>query len=61
MDNNTNAPNRNVSGFKVYDRRYVGSKETLAYLLNDFSNAFNIGQFTDRYIWDLKQMLLSAC
>ena len=39
--------------FKVYDRRYVGAKETFAYLLNDFSNAFNIGQYTDRFIWDV--------
>lgn len=52
-NNNVNAPNRKISEFKVYDRRYVGSKETFAYLLNDFSNAFNIGQFTDRYIWDV--------
>lgn len=50
---NANSPNRNVSEFKVYDRRYVGSKETFAYLLNDFSNAFNIGQFNDRFIWDI--------
>ncbi len=48
-----NETNRNISEFKVYDRRYVGSKETFAYLLNDFSNAFNIGQYTDRFIWDV--------
>ncbi len=48
-----NSPNRTISEFKVHDRRYVGTKETVAYLLNDFSNAFNIGQFTDRYIWDV--------
>lgn len=47
------APERNVSEFKVYDRRYVGTKETFAYLLNDFSNAFNINGYTDRYIWDV--------
>lgn len=46
-------PERQVSEFKVYDRRYVGAKETFAYLLNDFSNAFNIGQYTDRFIWDV--------
>ncbi|MBQ3006944.1 MAG: MFS transporter [Clostridia bacterium] len=49
----SDTPNRQVSEFKVYDRRYVGIKETFAYLLNDFSNAFNIGQFTDRFIWDV--------
>ena len=32
---------------------YVGTKETLAYLFNDFSNTFsNIGYGT-RYIWDV--------
>ncbi len=48
-----NQPNRNVSEFKVYDRRYVGVKETFAYLLNDFSNAFNINSYQDRFIWDV--------
>lgn len=48
-----NSVNRTVNEFKVHDRRYVGTKETVAYLLNDFSNAFNIGQFTDRFIWDV--------
>lgn len=51
MENNT--PNRTVSEFKVHDRRYVGTKETVAYLLNDFSNAFNINSFNDRFIWDV--------
>ena len=32
---------------------YVGTKETLAYLFNDFSNSFNIGGYTERYIWDV--------
>lgn len=49
----SNEVNRNVSEFKVYDRRYVGSKETFAYLLNDFSNAFNINGYKDRFIWDV--------
>ncbi|HOO25730.1 MAG TPA: MFS transporter [Clostridiales bacterium] len=35
------------------DRRYVGNKETVAYLLNDFSNSFNIGGFNNRFIWDV--------
>lgn len=48
-----NQPNRNVSEFKVYDRRYVGVKETFAYLLNDFSNAFHINNYQDRFIWDV--------
>ncbi len=35
------------------DRRYVGNKETVAYLLNDLSNSFNIGGFKNRFIWDV--------
>jgi Na+/melibiose symporter-like transporter len=32
---------------------YVGTKETLAYLFNDFSNSFHINNFKDRFIWDV--------
>ena len=32
---------------------YVGTKETLAYLFNDFSNSFNINGYKERYIWDV--------
>lgn len=32
---------------------YVGVKETVAYLLNDFSNTFNISGFNERYVWDV--------
>ncbi|MBQ6165163.1 MAG: MFS transporter [Clostridia bacterium] len=32
---------------------YVGTKETVAYLFNDFSNAFNISGYNERYIWDV--------
>ncbi|MEI6578441.1 MAG: hypothetical protein WCN92_03125, partial [Eubacteriales bacterium] len=35
------------------DRRYVGTKETLGYVLNEFSNKFNIGQYQNRFIWDV--------
>lgn len=35
------------------NRRYVGSKETFAYILNDFSNSFNIGKYQNRFIWDV--------
>lgn len=37
----------------TYNRRYVGTKETVAYLFNDVSNAFNIGGYNDRFIWDV--------
>ncbi|MEI6578439.1 MAG: MFS transporter [Eubacteriales bacterium] len=35
------------------DRRYVGTKETVGYVLNDFSNSFNINKYYNRYIWDV--------
>ncbi|HOU10712.1 MAG TPA: MFS transporter [Clostridiales bacterium] len=34
-------------------RRYIGTKETFAYILNDFSNSFNIGKYQNRFIWDV--------
>ena len=34
-------------------RSYVGVRETVAYLLNDWSNSFNINSFSERYIWDV--------
>ena len=37
--------------YKSYN--YVGVKETVAYLLNDFSNTFNIDGFKERFIWDV--------
>ncbi len=48
-----NEVNRSISEFNVYNRRYVGNKETIAYLLNDFSNAFHINSYADRFIWDV--------
>ncbi|MDR1630991.1 MAG: MFS transporter [Oscillospiraceae bacterium] len=35
------------------NRRYVGKKETVAYILNDFSASFNIGKYQNRFIWDV--------
>lgn len=32
---------------------YVGVKETVSYLFNDWSNTFNINDFKERYIWDV--------
>lgn len=32
---------------------YVGVRETVAYLLNDFSNTFNIDGFKERFVWDV--------
>lgn len=45
--------NADISSFKFEDRRYVGNRETFAYLLNDVSNAFNINGYKDRFIWDV--------
>ncbi|MBR0537493.1 MAG: MFS transporter, partial [Clostridia bacterium] len=37
--------------FRSYN--YIGTKETVAYLFNDWSNAFNINGYGQRYIWDV--------
>lgn len=56
IDNNTQdlseqKANRNVNIYRSFN--YVGNKETIAYLFNDFSNSFNINGFRDRFIWDV--------
>ena len=35
------------------DRRYVGTKETAAYILYDIAQSFNINKYTDIYITDI--------
>jgi len=35
------------------DRRYVGSKETFAYVLFDVSQSFNISAYSERFIFDV--------
>ena len=37
--------------FRSYN--YIGTKETISYLFNDWSNTFNINGFGQRYIWDV--------
>ena len=32
---------------------YVGTKETVAYLFNDWSNTFNINGYKGRFVWDV--------
>lgn len=44
---------RDLKGNIYKSYNYVGFKETIAYLLNDFSNTFNIDGFKERYIWDV--------
>ena len=46
-----NSEDEKVSYYK--GRNYVGVKETAAYLMNDWSNSFNINSFSERYIWDV--------
>ncbi len=36
-----------------YPRRYVGKKESFAYVLNDTAATFNINEFQERYIYDV--------
>lgn len=42
-----------VSTLSVEPRRYVGKKETLAYVLNDVAASLNINDFKERYIYDV--------
>lgn len=41
-----NSPNNDV-------RRYVGRKETIAYVLNDVASSLNIDDYKERYIYDV--------
>lgn len=38
------------------NRRYIGNKERLGYLLNDVSASFNIGKYNDRFIYDIVKL-----
>lgn len=42
-----------------YNRRYVGSKETLAYVVYDISQSYNINKYQDVFITDIVQIGLS--
>ncbi len=42
-----------VSTITAEPRRYVGKKETLAYVLNDVAASLNINDFKERYIYDV--------
>jgi len=44
---------------KYQDRRYVGTKETLAYILFDVSKNFNIDLYSERFIFDVLKIDLS--
>ena len=38
------------------NRRYVGSKETVAYVVYDISQSFNINKYQDIFITDIVQV-----
>jgi len=42
-----------VSTINAEPRRYVGKKETLAYVLNDVAASLNIDDYKERYIYDV--------
>ena len=42
-----------VSTLQAEPRRYVGKKETLAYVLNDVAASLNIDDYKERYIYDV--------
>ncbi len=47
-------PSASGEGVRYYEgHNYVGVRETVAYLFNDWSNTFNINSFQERYIWDV--------
>lgn len=39
------------------DRRYVGSKETAAYVIYDISQSFNINKYQDIFITDVVRLV----
>ena len=54
MPENQTAKTPTESKINVYENfNYVSTKESVAYLLNDVSNTFNINSFQERYIWDV--------
>lgn len=49
-----NTATEDSSEVRYYEgHNYVGVRETVSYLFNDWSNTFNINSFSERYIWDV--------
>ena len=48
-----------AQGGKIRDRRYVGSKETAAYVLDDIAQSFNIGKYDDVFKMNILKISLS--
>ena len=49
----TRARQKDLAGNMFRSYNYVGTKETVAYLFNDWSNSFNINGFKNRFVWDV--------
>ena len=46
------------SGYVFQNRRYVGTKETVAYVVYDMSQSFNINAYTQRFVTNILQVSL---
>lgn len=53
------APAENMTVKKFENRRYVGRKETVGFVLWDAAQSFNINEFADRFITNIVQVDLS--
>ena len=46
------------SGYVFQNRRYVGTKETVAYVVYDMSQSFNINAYSQRFVTNILQVSL---
>ncbi len=46
------------SGYVYQNRRYVGTKETVAYIVYDMSQSFNINKYSGRFVTNILQVSL---
>ena len=54
LENKSTVAVQEEQNVRYYEgHNYVGVRETVAYLFNDWSNTFNINSFSERYIWDV--------
>ena len=50
--------NAENSGYVYQNRRYVGTKETVAYVVYDMSQSFNINAYSQRFVTNILQVSL---
>ena len=50
--------NNDNSGYIYQNRRYVGTKETVAYIVYDMSQSFNINTYSGRFVTNILQISL---